>query len=59
MVEILREFYTLLRILQNVGFLNSIGSCQNGHNYVAIASIYNVTGEEKIHLPYLRSDFAF
>jgi hypothetical protein len=58
MVEILRESYTLLRILQKVGFLSSIGSCQNGHNYDAIASIYNMTVEEKVHFPYLRNDYA-
>lgn len=54
MVEILREFLFLLRVLQNVGFSVHLAVVKMDIIMV-IASIYS--GRKRTHLPYLRNDF--
>lgn len=53
MVEILREFFILLRVLQNIGFSVHLAVVKTDRIMV-IASIYSVTVEEKEHLSLLK-----
>ena len=54
MVEILREFLILLRVLQNVGFSVHLAVVKTDIIMV-IASIYS--GRKRTHLASLRNDF--
>lgn len=53
MVEILREFFILLRVLQNIGFSVHLAVVKMDRIMV-IASIYSVTVEEKEHISLLK-----
>lgn len=58
MVEILREFFILLRVLQNIGFSVHLAVFKTDRIMV-IASIYSITVEEKEHISLLKEWFYF